>query len=192
MRGATPQRSTPLHERVRAPPHNRNRPAMATMAQGTRQQDRPAIRRCRGRQGNKTGPTQRWRQHDNHTPIHDERIAGNTNAGDSGTPHNPTACGYDDGEPKQRAGHTPVAAQQTPHPTCRPRQDLDHKNSPEQAARRQAFTRRTKLRTRRLHDRPGRNSASSSRKHQTTNKPTIRRLTLPCTNQTAAETTTRP
>ena len=55
--------------------------------------------------------------------------------------------------------------------------------------RTRAFARRTKLSTRGLHDSPGRDSAGSSGTEPAKKKPTIRRLTQPCTNQTAAETT---
>ena len=166
MREATHQRSTPHHE--------------------------AALRRRRGRHGNKTGHAKRCQQHDNHTSIHDERKALQTNAVNKGTSDKPTACGYDDGEPTQRAGHTPSPAQRNPLPTCRLRQDLDHNDSPQQAERTRAFTRSTQPCTRRLNDSPGRNSAGSNRKDPTTNKLTIRRLTQPCSNQTAAATTTRP
>ena len=81
-------------------------------------------------------------------------------------PDKPTACAYNDGERTQRAGHTPVAAQRTPHLTCRPRQDPDHNHSPYRAARTRTFARRTQLHTRRLHDSPRSDRTRQRRRQQ--------------------------
>ena len=119
-------------------------------------------------------------------PKDDESTA-RQNASNSATPDKPTACGWDDGEPKERAGHVPVRAQQTPHPTCRPRQEPDNNNLPQQAAHTGASARRNQLGTCRLHNSSGRMSTGRSGKDLATNKPTIRRLTQPWTKQTAAK-----
>ena len=97
--------------------------------------------------------------------------AGQAHTGNRTTPDKPTTGGQDDGEPTQSAGHAPVAPQ-PPHRTGRPQRTSE-------------LTGKTTKTT------SGYISAGCSAIDPTTHKPTIRRLTQPGTNQTAAEKTTR-
>ena len=73
------------------------------------------------------------------------------------------AFGYDNGEPTQRAGHIPVAAQQTPHPTCRGRQEPDNNHNRLRTGG-PSHDRRTQLRTGCLHHSTGPASTGQQQK----------------------------
>ena len=140
-----------------------------------------------GHQAAHTTPRQQNRPHvtlvlTRQPHTHTQRAHSRPNqCGQQRSPRQADRVRYDDPERTQRAGYTPVASQRSPHPTCRPGQDVDHEDSPKRAAR--VFTRRTQLS-------PGRDSAGSGRKDPTTNKPAMRWLRQPCTNKTAAAATT--
>ena len=97
--------------------------------------------------------------------------AGQAHTGHRTTPDKPTTGGHDNGAPTQHARHSPVATQR-PHRT----------GGPPQISELTGTTTKTKS---------GYTGTGCSAIDPTMHKPTIRRLTEPGTNQTAAQKTTR-
>ena len=137
--------------------------------------------------------TKCWQQHNNHTrghaatrltttkqarrendvgdSLHRSNTASRAHTDHSTTPEEPTTGSHDNGEPAPCAKHAPVATQPA-HRTGRP---------PQISEQTEKTTKTTS----------GYIGAGCSAIYPTKHKPTIRRLTQPGTDQTAAEKTTR-